>query len=226
MNTNIKYAFFDLDETVVSFKTMFNFLQFFYIYTDKDNGLEIYDKYMDQLKIDWQNDKSRELINREYYHLFSGVDSEVFSTIITKWYDYSRKMKGDKFYINPVIIELKKLIKNNTKIVFVSGSIYELANLIAKNLNVDHVLATKIEKINNVLTGEIIPPQTIGAGKAIAVNSFMQANNISPQDCIAYGDHISDFEMLKSVGAGVLVSKDQKTISAAKSYNWKIINDF
>ena len=195
MSKSYKYAFFDVDETVVSFKTMFKFLEFFYNEINPLEGQLIFNQYMLKIKNDWKNGRPREEINQEYYR-------------------------------NPIIDEINILKKSNTKLVFVSGSIAKLIELIARDLRVDYVLATRIREENGILTGEIIPPQTIGDGKAVVVEKFMKLHNVESNECIAYGDHISDFQMLSCVSDGVIVSKDKETISSAKLRGWRIIDNY
>ncbi|KZX70647.1 hypothetical protein A3712_00285 [Vibrio sp. HI00D65] len=226
MSKSYKYAFFDVDETVVSFKTMFKFLEFFYNEINPLEGQLIFNQYMLKIKNDWKNGRPREEINQEYYRIFSSVDSCKFQSIVEKWYEITKKLMGESFFINPIIDEINILKKSNTKLVFVSGSIAKLIELIARDLRVDYVLATRIREENGILTGEIIPPQTIGDGKAVVVEKFMKLHNVESNECIAYGDHISDFQMLSCVSDGVIVSKDKETISSAKLRGWRIIDNY
>lgn len=72
---------------------------------------------------------------------------------------------------------------------------------LARFIEVTHVLCTKQEIVNRIITSEILHPQTIVDGKDIAIDNFCRSlNNIDLILCFAYGDHISDILMLQKVG--------------------------
>lgn len=90
-------------------------------------------------------------------------------------------------------------------------------------LGVRHILATRLEVREGRYTGEILPPQTIGAGKAQAVDTFLRARDCSPEWCYAYGDDVSDLPMLEAVGQPTVVSGGRKLKANARTMGWRVI---
>ena len=124
-----------------------------------------------------------------------------------------------------VVEELKKHQSNNAEIVFVSGSFMPCLAPIANKLGVKHVLAIQLEEINGKLTGNILLPQTIGEGKAEAMNDFMRQHpGISLKSCYAYGDHESYLAMLLLVGNPIVVGDNVILTKTAFDKNWKILS--
>ncbi|AXC69480.1 hypothetical protein DOE63_31365 [Salmonella enterica subsp. diarizonae serovar 59:z10:-] len=102
-----------------------------------------------------------------------------------------------------------------SKIVIVSGSLFELIQPIAIEVGANDILATRMTTMNKVFTGEIIPPQTIGAGKAEAVKGiYIKITYL--ENVVLHGDHESDFDMLNSTGKGVIISKDLSLLQKAE----------
>ena len=81
--------------------------------------------------------------------------------------------------------------------IFISGSFNEPLTLIAKDLNVSHILSTHLEKDNYRDTRNIIPPKTIGSEKTLAL--FLAQNQGDTNQCFAYGNDISDVSMIEMV---------------------------
>ncbi|WP_278808287.1 HAD family hydrolase [Obesumbacterium proteus] len=221
---HVECAFFDVDETIVNFKTMFSFLEFYMGILYGNVGNDHFNIYMNQVKQDWTLGKPREEINKEYYLNFKDKSYRYLNEVVDLWLDFKKKQLGNDFFIHKTISILKKLQKNNTKIVLVSGSLTELIKPIANELGVEHILATRFVIDGDVITGDIIPPQTIGEGKALAVKNFMKQHEINKLNSIAYGDHISDFPMLSAANHGIVISNDKFTQEKAIEHGFEIIN--
>ncbi|EGY4513286.1 HAD-IB family hydrolase [Salmonella enterica] len=220
MYKNIKVAFFDCDETLISFKSMFSFLKYYLIGKYHDSGCEIFNKYMIDVKSQWEKNIPREIINIDYYKQFKNENIDEVLSFCKNWIIDEKKNAGDDFYIKETINAINIYKEMGSKIVIVSGSLFELIQPIAMEVGANDILATRMTTMNKVFTGEIIPPQTIGAGKAEAVKRYLYKNNI-PRECsIAWGDHESDFDMLNSTGKGVIISKDLSLLQKAEGYGF------
>ena len=73
-------------------------------------------------------------------------------------------------------------------------------------------------------TGKIIPPQTIGSGKAEAMRLFMEDKSSQLAECYAYGDDISDVPMLEIVGYPNAVTGGRGLEPYAREHGWNIIH--
>lgn len=213
------YAFFDVDDTIISIKSMFSFLAlYFEIYPDD----ELQDEFDREMKTLIEKDTDWEIVNKRYYAYFKNFPIERVEHASLEW--FKKYSSSEDFYHKNVLNEISRHQSNGVECVFVSGSFVELLKPIANDLNVKSILAINVERDKLMYTGEIIPPQTIGNGKAVALKEFMKNNSASAADCYAYGDDISDAPMLAVVGKPVAVSGGRRLVDFAKDKGWKIIN--
>jgi HAD superfamily hydrolase (TIGR01490 family) len=215
-----KYAFFDVDETVISMKSMFSFMKIYFSY-NKNTLLEKRFNYEMASLI--KSDTDRRILNARYYSFFKYFSISSVNTACKIWFDkYSSKK--EIFYNKNVIARLKLHQHNNIECVFVSGSFKELIQLIADDLNIKNTLCINLEKKDHMYTGNIIPPQTIGYGKADAIKLFLSKNNATNNQCFAYGDDISDVDMLETVTFPCVISGEKQLEKHAISAGWEIIS--
>lgn len=227
MKTYRKFAFFDVDGTIINFKTMMDFEEFWLSYqsnkkqTDgKCNLLQKRKHFIHKMipKL------PRKQANILYYRGYKGRSEKEVSKLIQCWFKELKKSKKD-YYKKEVISKLTMLQKNNVEPVFVSGSSIELISNFANELNVKYLIATNLKAENGFYTGEIIGNPLIGEGKRNAIESFLQHFEVSPQDCYAFGDHVSDAHMLKYVGTSFIVKGDSKLEEIAKEHSWTILKN-
>jgi HAD superfamily hydrolase (TIGR01490 family) len=220
------YAFFDVDDTLVLMKTMFSFQDYYYRHAGPAARLigplraARFDAVCQRYR---QEGRPREELNRMYYRTFAGRRPGAVGQVVARWYAHSRAAIPE-FYRATTLQALQRHREAGDAVVLVSGSMVEILQPIADDLAVpaDHVLATRVAVSQGRYTGEIIPPQTIGAGKAEAVTGFMRVRAADPARCWAYGDHESDFPMLETVGHAVVVSDEPATLDAARERGWEI----
>lgn len=224
MTCNINTAFFDFDETVIDFKSMFSFLEFFLKKKYSEVGVQRFISYMDDVKNKWKNNFPRESINLDYYHQFKGETQQDILEIAQCWIIEQKKIYGANLYINETLKLIKEYQQQNISIVIVSGSLQDIIVPLAKDIGVDTVIATRMVIVDGLYTGEIIPPQTIGMGKALAIATYMQQHNIAKEQTIAWGDHDSDFPMLEASGAGGIISSNTTLLNEAQQRGFRVIN--
>lgn len=211
-------AFFDVDETIINFKSMFSF----YEYWCKEKGLLTqYSEYTSRLKQDMQSGKRRELLNKDYYQQFTHVPLDALKKSGQEWF---QQCLNKNIFISETISELRFHQKNGITPVFVSGSMLPVLQPIADYLGVKNIIcAPLIINEEGVLTGKIGTPQTIGSGKKEALLSFCDENDIRAEDCYAYGDDISDIPMLEATGHPVCVGKNIRLMDYAALKGWRNI---
>ncbi|RJE76077.1 hypothetical protein BGP78_13770 [Pseudoalteromonas sp. MSK9-3] len=214
------YAFFDVDNTLINIKSMFSFLEFYEKYSDIQHQIKKSEKahFLELAK----NNSNRNLTNKAYYQLFKGVPATHFYQCAQLWSaDLINTL--DSLLLESTVQQLNEHKKSGVGIVFVSGSFPELLEPIIKKLGADACLATQIVQENGVITGEIKPPQTIGDGKALAVQAFLKSHKVSAEQCYAYGDDISDAPMLHAVGSATIIIGNEHLEAEAKKHQWKIL---
>lgn len=220
------YVFFDVDGTLLNLKSMFSFKKFYVQQQNQTDGSiwfkvghAIFDMYM---KFHILVGSDRNYINRLYYRWFVGKKPEEINELGKIWY---QKVKSEQqnLQVKPAIEALRRHQACGAEIVFVSGSFPEVLEPFAKELDVKYWLSTKLEAKEGKYTGRILPPQTIGAGKADAIRMFLAERSVKPESCFAYGDDFSDIPMLEAIGKPVAVAGDPRLITYARHKSWEIL---
>lgn len=213
------YAFFDVDDTLISVKSMLSFQAFWYDQTGDELGRVSYEQ---DLRKHLHSGASWEFLNRLYYRHFAGREPERVAALGQAWFEQQRKSELPFYHARP-LAELEMHQRQGCEVVFVSGSFPALLEPIARELGVFHILSTRMAVEGGRYTGEILSPQTIGSGKAEAIGEFLSQRQCSPESCFAYGDDISDLPMLRAVGQPTVVSGGRELEARARAMGWRVI---
>jgi len=124
-----------------------------------------------------------------------------------------------------VLARLKNHQAEGFLTILTSGSFQELLEIIAKRLNIDFVIGTELEIIEDRFSGKIIPPFCFGREKAEKVRKFLSGNGlkIDFKESFAYSDSFFDLPLLELVGNPVVVEPDKKLLEIAKNKGWQVI---
>ena len=95
---------------------------------------------------------------------------------------------------------------------------------IAKLLNVDDILATEPEIINNCYTGNITGIPCFQEGKVTRLQQWLTDNDFSLDGSYFYSDSINDLPLLNAVEKAIAVDADSKLTAIAKQKQWPIIS--
>ena len=215
-----KIAFFDVDETVISIKSMFSFLD--YILSRQGWDSRDRDKALHRFRRLAEEGMAREEINRKFYQSFAGMSVKWIDAIGKEWFE--KVSKESNFYHNNVVWDLRNLAENGYWIVLVSGSFRPCLDPIARQLDVDQVICTELCIENGTYTGDVVVPM-IGVEKSVAFKEVMRSFNVSKKDCIAYGDHLSDLPMLKMAADAVVVNGSSEMRKIAKKKGWRMVSN-
>lgn len=213
------FVFFDVDDTLISIKSMLSFQDFWYEKYGTSQEKEIY--YAD-LQQHLHSNACWSDLNRRYYQHFAGRRVCDVRACGEAW--FAMHAASNAFFHPLPLAELRHHQREGRDIVFVSGSFPALLRPIANHLKVQHLLATTMEIIAGSYTGNIIEPQTIGEGKAEAMGIFLAAMGAEAQDCYAYGDDVSDIPMLQAVGKPTVVRGGRRLEAHAEQVGWRIIS--
>lgn len=213
----LRYAFFDVDETLISIKSMFDFLPF---WCDRQTGSDLKQRFDSAFISARAEGQSREQLNRLYYGFFEQVLLRDLQAAGQEWFEDRFKCHRPP-YIERVVTQLRAHQDVGVAPVFVSGSMLPLIQPLADELGVEHCLCTRlVVDAQGRLTGAIERPQTIGRGKADALKFFLDQQGARAQDCYAYGDDISDLAMLEAVGMAVAVGATTDLTTLAGARGW------
>lgn len=216
--TSKRAAFFDVDETLIAVKSMFEFLRF-WLAQAGDDGTQ-YRAAVAELGMMAEAGSDRAIINRAYYHLYANALLTDVLKAGESWYASFCRQPGP--YVAAGLSALTGHRAAGDAIVLVSGSFQACLGPIRTHVSADAVLCSEpVVDGNGRLTGEVRQPM-IGDRKAGAVAEMMSVLEVSPERCYAYGDHASDLQMLSLVGHAVVIGGDPVLTSYARRVGWPV----
>ncbi|MGQ0811448.1 MAG: HAD family hydrolase [Nitrospiraceae bacterium] len=105
-------------------------------------------------------------------------------------------------------------------LVLVTGSVDFLIMPLALLLEVDTVLAAKLERRGNTYTGHLLPPLPYGEGKRELIVALARDLGIELGLSYAYGDSPGDADILKLVGHPLVVNPIRGMARVARRQGW------
>lgn len=217
-------AFFDVDETLVSVKTMFDFLAF---YLDRPH-------HPDRPDPRGEPDRARrvarfraaakapqvprEEVNRLYYEIYTGERADTLTGLGRTWFGLRRRTPG---FIHPhVVATLARHRRAGHRVVLVSGSMPACLDPLAHALHAHDVLCTRpVVGPDGRLTGAVEAPM-IGAAKGAAIRTLARRHGLSLPISFGYADHTSDLPMLQLLGHPVVVGTEPALLAHADRHGW------
>lgn len=208
-------AFFDVDETLISIKSMFRFLEFYL--TRRGAGPETYQRLCDELRSMAAAGRPREEINRAYYRCYAGESAKELAKAGADWIADEVHRPG---LLLDAAAEHAGFRAMGTPTVLLSGSFFACLDPIANLLGATEAYGTPVVIRRGTLTGAVVAPM-IGQAKARKVREVSARRGYRPSRCLAYGDHPSDLPMLTTVGDAVVVGEHPVMLAAAREHEWR-----
>lgn len=225
MSERRAYAFFDVDGTLLSLKSMFSFQDFFYRRScggpTGPLGALRSRLFSARFALYERTGRDRAYVNRAFYRTFRGRVPAQVQALAERWYGEVRQRP--EVLIGSAMTAVRTRQAEGCGIVLVSGSLDLILAPLARELGVSHCLATQLEVRHGRYTGEIAGTQMIGPGKAVAIRAFLAQTGADPAQCFAYGDHHSDIPMLATVGHPVAVIGDSVLAAHASRQRWEVL---
>lgn len=213
-------AFFDVDGTLISIKSMFSFLDYLLeqLGTNDSPEVRVYRRRLQQMIAEEQ---PREAINSFYYSIYAGLEVALVQRLGRAWYAQVRNSDG--LFFGRMLEEVRWHQAQGASTVLVSGSFAAILAPLAEELGVAFLIAAPLEIREGRYTGRLTGQPTIGQGKAAGVQAFTREHRLQLQRCYAYGDDISDVPMLEQVGYPVMVNPDPAARDLCQRRNWSVI---
>ncbi len=211
-------AFFDVDETLIRFKSMARFLAFYL--AERAEPRATFERLTGSLRVAARSGVPRDEINRRYYRLYAGESARKLSLAGERWLAHER-LRGEVFHL-PVRDELRAHRQTGHDIVLISGSFFACLEPIACEVQADRVFGTQPVIRDGVLTGEIVEP-VIDTAKGDALRGYAGSRGLPLEASHAYGDHASDLPMLTAVGHPVAVGDDRGLLEHAVAAGWRVL---
>ncbi|QIS17672.1 HAD family hydrolase [Nocardia terpenica] len=204
-------AFFDVDETLITTKSMFDFYDYYLRVAHV-----VADPSTDARSLLGAN-IPREQANRRYYRSFADAEVAEVSAIGRRW--FAERLCAGGFFHEDVKAALAAHRRDGTLTVLVSGSFSACLEPIATYCGADLFLGSEPEIRAGRYTGEVLRTM-IGPAKRAAAQDLLAAHGIDAADCHGYGDHTSDLGLLELVGHPVVVGIDPELTAIAEARGW------
>jgi HAD superfamily hydrolase (TIGR01490 family) len=208
-------TFSDVDETLIRVKSMFRFLDFYLARRGEPAGT--YDRLVGEMRRGADRGLPRQEINRRYYRYYAGEEAKQLAAVGREWYAHETE-RG--LYVPAVRRALAGHRAAGEPIVLVSGSFFACLDPIAEATGADWAIGTRPVIRRGRLTGEVVVPM-IGATKGRAAHAAAAVRGADLAACTAYGDHISDLDLLRAVGHPVVVGADPALNAHAERAGWR-----
>jgi HAD superfamily hydrolase (TIGR01490 family) len=164
--------------------------------------------------------RDRRLFNEELYALYKGTSQDRLLTLADDAYET---------VLRPAIIKgARELVQacrdKGHDVVIISGALDFLMERLRKELGATHVIANRLEFLDRVATGRMLPPVVAGPTKALLLRDHAKQFGHDLDECYAYSDSYSDVPMLSVVGHPAAVNPDRALERLARSYQWPLVH--
>lgn len=114
--------------------------------------------------------------------------------------------------------------KRGEKVIFATSSFDFIIRPLEKYFGIEGSIATKLEFKDGKTTGKLLGDSLFGGKKKIAVEKWMQENDIKPEETCFYSDSYTDIPLLEYCGQAVAVNPDNRLKREALKRGWEILN--
>ena len=209
-------AFFDVDKTILSQNSGTLFVKYLYeqgraTRMDLMKGLASYIQYkVNILNID--------KFTKQTVETLKGQSEAEMVAFCEKWFE-----EVVRNYIYP---EARELIRHHRDegftVALVTGATRYVAEPLARNLDIGHVICTQLEVRRGLFTGRAIEPICFGAGKIHWLTKFVEEHSVDLARSYFYTDSISDLPLLEVVGHPQVVNPDPLLYRRATKRRWPV----
>lgn len=211
-------AFFDLDKTIIATSSALAYGKEF-LQSGMISPTEAFQMSLSKVTylLQGHNDQQIEATKDQLASLVTGWEEQKVREIA---------QQGLESVLMPTIYaEARELIEwhkgQGHDVIIISASARQLVEPIAAELGVGHVVATELEAVDGVFTGNL-PFFCKGAQKAQAIVDLTTAKGYDLKNSYAYSDSITDLPMLEAVGHPVAINPDRNLRKAALDRGWEI----
>jgi len=207
-------AFFDLDRTLIK---NFSAKEFFQtrLFSGKMSGNEIVAQFAGVLVYAMGNGNFAGLAAVGAQGV-KGVKENVFIEVGEEVY---HKHLADEIYPESRALVNAHLAKGHTVAIISAATPYQV-DPIARDLNIQHVMCTRMEVEKGRFTGNIMEPACWGEGKAYAAKELCEKHQLDLAKSYFYTDSAADAPLLEIVGNPRPVNPDTKLSALAFKNNW------
>jgi HAD superfamily hydrolase (TIGR01490 family) len=118
---------------------------------------------------------------------------------------------------------IAELRASGRRVVFATSSLDLIVRPLARHLELDDLLASRLEFVGETATGRFEGAPLLKHEKKRRVLEYIGDRGVLPRDCSFYSDSIQDLPLLEAVGDPVAVNPDLGLARAARRRGWRIL---
>lgn len=124
------------------------------------------------------------------------------------------------------IAAIKAHKESGHDVVIISATNDFIVHAVAKAFDVphSHVIATRLEMLNNRYTGKVLGTPNFQAGKLTNLKAWLNARGAAVQESFAYSDSFNDLPLLEFADVPYAVTPDEKLKHHAQQLGWDILD--
>jgi HAD superfamily hydrolase (TIGR01490 family) len=130
----------------------------------------------------------------------------------------------NRYFRDFVVDKIREHREAGHLIALLTGGTHYLNDLIAAELEVEHVIASRLEVVDGRFTGNPLGPICYGRGKLGYAEKFASEHGVSLEASFFYSDSITDLPMLERVGEPVAVCPDPRLRYEARQRGWLVLD--
>ncbi|MGB1251155.1 MAG: HAD-IB family hydrolase [Candidatus Promineifilaceae bacterium] len=207
-------AYFDLDRTLIAGYSVVDFMQE-RILSGKMTTREAYSQFSSLLTYatDNQNFASMAAIGAR------GVKGSSETEFMAFGEEVAQKHLIDAIYPESRELLRAHVSKGHTVAIVSAATPYQVEPL-ARAMDIEHVMCTRLETQNGELTGNLVEPPCWGEGKAFYGRQFAEKHGIDLAQSYFYTDSHEDIQLLEIVGKPRPLNPNRKLFRISAERNW------
>jgi len=217
---NIKFVLLDICNTTVNIETADKFIEFVLKKTNRLKLLKF--KILSKIiktKVGYHSLKfMKKKYKFETLKLLKNLKREILEDLS---YEFFKKILKPNYNLKTV----KFLEKYpNSKVIIVSGGYDIYLKHLAKDLNIPHLVCSKLKFTKNIFSGELEDLDCIGINKVILLDKYGYLKKIIFEHTAVLSDSISDLPLF-SLGKYKIAVNPDKELSKLINKGWLLLND-
>ena len=163
---------------------------------------------------------SRKVFNDLYFKRYKGQSEDRLRYFAQDLFE--EVIKPNVFPGSYELIEKSR--QQGLRQVVITGALDLSVKPLMEHLRITEYVTNRLEFVNGVATGRLLPPVMAAATKASWIRIYAEREGISLSDSFAYTDSMSDLPMLSIVGHPAVVNPDMRLRQTALHHDWPILN--
>ncbi|MCA9664327.1 MAG: HAD-IB family hydrolase [Myxococcales bacterium] len=163
---------------------------------------------------------SRKVFNNIFFKRYKGESKDRLRYLCEELFEEVIKPS-----IRPGAYELIAKSKSlGLRQVLVTGALDYTVMPLIEHLGFDDYVANRLEFVDGIATGRLLPPVMASATKASWIRVYAEREGLSLSDSYCYTDSMSDLPMLSVVGHPTAVNPDMRLRATAIRHDWPIVD--